>query len=67
MEESREYMIAYIQKEKSLPFERIFEVCQDRLHAIFLFLTVLELVQQRLVNILISEGHNNFTIEYSEI
>lgn len=67
MEESREYMIAYIQKEKSLPFERIFEVCKERLHAIFLFLTVLELVQQRLVNILISEGHNNFTIEYSEI
>ena len=67
MEESREYMIAYIQKEKTLPFERIFEVCHERLHAIFLFLTVLELVQQRFVNILISEGHNNFIIEYTEI
>jgi len=67
MEESREYMIAFIQKEKTLPFEKIFEVCQERLHAIFLFLTVLELVQQRFVNILISEGHNNFTLEYTEI
>jgi segregation and condensation protein A len=67
MEESREYMIKVIQNEKSLPFEKIFEVCQERLHAIFLFLTVLELVQQRMVNILIGEGNNNFVIEYTEI
>lgn len=66
MEESRDYMIKFIQVEKSLPFERIFEVCKDRLHAIFMFLTVLELVQQRMVNILIGEGNNNFIIEYSE-
>jgi segregation and condensation protein A len=60
-------MIKVIQNEKSLPFEKIFEVCQERLHAIFLFLTVLELVQQRMVNILIGEGNNNFVIEYTEI
>jgi len=67
MEESREYMITVIQNEKTMPFEKIFEVCQERLHAIFLFLTVLELVQQRIVNILIGEGNNNFVIEYTEI
>lgn len=65
MEESREFMLLLIQKEKTLPFEKVFEVCQERLHAIFLFLTVLELVQQRAVNILIGEGHNNFIIEYT--
>jgi segregation and condensation protein A len=66
MEESREYMITVIQHEKAMPFEKIFEVCKERLHAIFLFLTVLELVQQRMVNILIGEGNNNFIIEYAE-
>jgi len=65
MEESREFMLLLIQKEKTLPFEKVFEVCQEKLHAIFLFLTVLELVQQRIVNILIGEGHNNFIIEYT--
>jgi segregation and condensation protein A len=65
MEESREFMLLLIQKEKTLPFEKVFEVCQEKLHAIFLFLTVLELVQQRMVNILIGEGHNNFIIEYT--
>lgn len=66
MEESRSYMLHRITEEKSMAFEKIFDVCQDRIHAIFLFLTVLELVQQGYMSILIGEGRNNFIIEQTE-
>ncbi len=66
MEESRSYMLHRIGEEKSMAFEKVFEVCEDRIHAIFLFLTVLELVQQGYMTILIGEGRNNFIIEQAE-
>lgn len=65
MEESRSYVLKVSAEEKTLSFEKIFDVCQDRLHAIFLFLTVLELVQQNYLAIIIGEGINNFIIEYN--
>jgi segregation and condensation protein A len=66
MEQSREYMMETSKREKNMAFEKIFDVCQDRIHAIFLFLTVLELVQMQHLKILIGEGTNNFIIEYNE-
>lgn len=66
MEESRAYMLHRISEEKSMAFEKVFDVCEDRIHAIFLFLTILELVQQGYMTILIGEGRNNFIIEQSE-
>ncbi len=66
MEECRDYMLDIASREKTLSFEKIFEVCQNRIHAIFLFLNMLELVQQKYMQILIGEGRNNFIIEYNE-
>jgi segregation and condensation protein A len=66
MEQSREYMLDTSKRERTMAFEKIFDVCQDRIHAIFLFLTVLELVQMQHLKILIGEGTNNFIIEYNE-
>lgn len=66
MEGSREYMLAIVKREKTLSFEKIFEVCENRLHAIFMFLSMLELVQMKYMNILIGEGRNNFIIEHNE-
>lgn len=66
MEECRDYMLDIATKERTLSFERIFEVCENRIHAIFLFLNMLELVQQKYLQILIGEGRNNFIIEYNE-
>jgi len=66
MEGVRHYMLEISQKEKTLSFEKIFEVCEDRIHAIFLFLNMLELVQQKYLSILIGEGRNNFIIEYND-
>jgi segregation and condensation protein A len=66
MEECRDYLLDLSSKEKTLSFEKIFEVCNDRIHAIFLFLNMLELVQQKFMSILIGEGRNNFIVEYNE-
>ena len=66
MEESRDYMLELVKSEKSIAFEKIFETCQNRIHAIFLFLSLLELVQQKYMSILIGEGKNNFVLEFNE-
>jgi len=65
MEGSRKHILTVIRQERTLSFEKLFEVCQDRLHAIFLFLSMLELVQLNYMNILIGEGKNNFIVEHN--
>ena len=66
MEGSREYMLEICRTEKTVSFEKIFDVCENRIHAIFLFLSLLELVQQRFMSLLTGEGRNNFIIEWNE-
>jgi segregation and condensation protein A len=66
MEESRDYMLTTCQTAKNASFEKIFEVCQDRIHALFLFLSLLELSQQKYLIIVTGEGRNNFIVEYNE-
>jgi segregation and condensation protein A len=66
MEGSRSYMLDTCREQKTLSFEKIFDVCQDRIHAIFLFLGLLELVQQKYMIILSGEGRNNFIVEWNE-
>jgi segregation and condensation protein A len=66
MEESREYILKTSREEKTMSFEKLFDVCQDRLQAIFFFLTILELIQQSYLGIIIGEGRNNFIIEFNE-
>ncbi|MBK8493910.1 MAG: segregation/condensation protein A [Chitinophagaceae bacterium] len=39
MEESREYMLSVCKTEKTVSFEKVFEICENRIHAIFLFLS----------------------------
>lgn len=66
MEESREYVISTVKKEKVMSFEKIFDVCEDRIQAIFLFLSMLELVQMKYMTIMVGEGRNNFIVEFNE-
>jgi len=66
MEESRENMLSMVKQERTVSFEKIFEQCEDRIHAIFLFLSMLELVQGKYMSILVGEGRNNFIVEWNE-
>jgi segregation and condensation protein A len=66
MEASREFVLLQLQKLKLVAFEKIFEFCENRIHAIFLFLSILELIQQKYMTIMVGEGKNNFLLEYNE-
>ena len=66
MEQSREYMLTVCSEEKTVSFEKIFDICENRIHAIFLFLSLLELVQMRYMSLLTGEGRNNFIVEWNE-
>ncbi len=66
MEATREYMLDLCSTDKTVSFEKIFDVCENRIHAIFLFLSLLELVQQHYMSLLTGEGRNNFIIEWNQ-
>ncbi len=66
MEGSRDYMNEFVRKEKTVTFEKVFEICENRIHAIFLFLSLLELSQQRYMKLIMGEGRNNFIVEWNE-
>ncbi|MFT3936872.1 MAG: segregation/condensation protein A [Chitinophagaceae bacterium] len=66
MEQSREFVLDKVKTEKTTAFEKIFDVCENRIHALFLFLSLLELCQARYMTIITGEGRNNFIIEFNE-
>jgi segregation and condensation protein A len=66
MEQSKTDMISMAQSERTLSFEKVFEKVENRVHAIFMFHSMLELVQGKFLRILIGEGKNNFIVEYNE-
>lgn len=66
MEAIREHMLDICRTDKTVSFEKIFDVCENRIHAIFLFLSLLELVQQHYMFLLTGEGRNNFIIEWNQ-
>ncbi len=46
-----------------IAFEQVFEGVENRLHAIFIFLSMLELIQEQHLQITVGEGYNNFWVE----
>ena len=55
-------LIKRLKKGEKTKFEAIFNLCENRLHCIFTFLAVLELLQQNNITIRVGVGVNNFTI-----
>lgn len=65
MEGQRSFLIDRVAHQRRLSFEKIFDGVENRIHAIFTFLSMLELVQQHYLRIMISEGRNNFMLEWN--
>jgi segregation and condensation protein A len=51
-----------VRTDSQVAFERIFDKVENRIHAIFTFLSMLELIQEQLLTIVVGEGYNNFWI-----
>ena len=66
MEGSRAYLLDIVREGKTVAFEKVFDICQDRVHDLFLFLSILELSQQKYMKLMVGEGRNNFIIEWNE-
>jgi segregation and condensation protein A len=66
MEGQRVFLQDYIKTNTRVAFETLFSQCETRIHAIFTFLAMLELIQQKYFSILIGTGRNNFIIEWSD-
>ncbi|HEX8278034.1 MAG TPA: segregation/condensation protein A [Segetibacter sp.] len=66
MEETRESVLRLTSNEKTVSFEKVFKDCYNRIHAIFVFLSVLELIQLHYMSVVVGEGRNNFIVEWNE-
>jgi segregation and condensation protein A len=66
MEGSRTYLLTMVKEGQTVAFEKVFDICEDRVHALFLFLSILELAQQKYMKLLVGEGRNNFILEWNE-
>lgn len=63
MESQREYLLHTLREYKSLHFDEVFEVMENRVHAIFTFLAILELVQLNHLKIKVGASKNSFMLE----
>jgi len=61
-EGQKEYLLSLTTHEQNIPFAQIFSICENRIHAIFTFLALLELLQQQKLTIQTGMGENNFWI-----
>jgi len=66
LEGQRTFLLEFMQAERRAAFETIFAICTNRIHAIFTFLAMLELVQQKYMGILMGTGRNNFILEWND-
>jgi segregation and condensation protein A len=65
LEGQRAHLLDYMKTSGRAAFEAVFSQCENRIHAIFTFLAMLELTQQRFLTLLIGTGRNNLIIEWN--
>lgn len=59
-EQEKEKLTTFIKSKSKASFSEVFSICESKIHAVFIFLGMLELIQQQIISIIIGEGKNNF-------
>ncbi len=63
IEERREFIIGFVFENEKVDAYTLLSHCENRMHAIFTFLALLDLLQQELISIeIISDTANNFIL-----
>lgn len=63
IENQREYITSRLMRKPQMNFSEVFEDCTNRLHAVFTFLALLELLQSGIILVFFGEaGYNDFVI-----
>jgi segregation and condensation protein A len=66
LESQKDFLFDTLQKTKKQSFEKLFGAAENRIHAIFTFLAMLELIQQQFILILTGVGRNHFFLEWND-
>jgi len=64
--DEQQHLIDVVKKDKKASFEAIFDGCETRIHAIFRFLALLELIQLNHLKLLSGDNINQFWLEAGE-
>lgn len=64
-EGQRRFLITMMQEKAKATFDTLFANCENRIQAIFTFLAMLELIQQKYLTLLTGIGRNNFILEWN--
>lgn len=65
MDSQRDFLIETLQGKEKVNFETVFLTCENRIHAIFTFLAMLELIQMNYLDIIIGTGRNSFFLSWN--
>ena len=66
IENQKDYIRTKLLSKPQVNFADIFEECTTKLHAVFTFLALLELLQNKTLLIFMGEGYNSFVISTPE-
>jgi segregation and condensation protein A len=60
IKERKSYLLSLVKKTGKANFDEIFSACENRVHAVFTFLAILEMVQLQELNLQVGQGYNSF-------
>lgn len=63
VKQEQESIKSIVKQLKKASCEQVFEACENKIHAIFRFLAMLELIQLNQIKLVLREGINNFWLE----
>lgn len=63
LEEEKDKLFQRLTSAKKSRFEEVFKECKTKIHAVFIFLAMLELIQQQKLSIQVGDGYNNLWLE----
>lgn len=63
IEDEKQKLLQSMKLKNTQRFEEIFQVCTTKIHAVFIFLAMLELIQQQYFSIDIGDGYNNIWLK----
>jgi segregation and condensation protein A len=66
VDSQKDVIRARLHKKQQINFRDIFDECTSKIHAVFTFLALLELLQNRTLLIFMGEGFNNFVVSTPE-
>ncbi|MDX2003216.1 MAG: segregation/condensation protein A [Chitinophagales bacterium] len=66
IEQRKDYLSSRLDAKKKTPFIDIFQECENRIHALFTFLALLEMIQLRTVEVQLGEGYNQFWLRLAK-